>query len=145
MATRRRENLDHELRALAAELDAASVPAPPPELVDRTLRAARGELMRSLDASPAKARPQVPTGFKTELARLLVATALPLALIVAINVQVIRLAPAFLAEWLPAELAVALVAMWGLGSFGWLAVAYATLPFAAHRRARLRVGQERNG
>jgi hypothetical protein len=130
-----------DLAVLAPLLEAAPAPAPAPALVERTLRLALAELARppSLVPGVASAQARLPVGFRRELARLL-ALALPaLVLALAWAALVIRLGPAWLGAWLPAGLALALIASQLLVGLSMLGLTTASLPLLAHRRALLRM------
>jgi hypothetical protein len=141
----RREARARELRVLAPLLGDAAPPGPPAALVDRTLRAARTELAQTAAAAPARVRvlPALPHGYARELALVLAVAAVPALLVAFFNVQVVRIAPELLGRVLPEALALALAAAYAIGSFGWLALSLGSLPFAAHRRARMR-GREKH-
>ena len=132
--------LSAELAALAPLLDRISAPAPPRALVDQTLRLAAAELGRAPSRLPgvAAARAQLPSGFAPELARLLAAALPGLALGVGWAALVLRLGPAWLGAWLPADLALALVVAQGVAALTALGLVTASLPFVAHHRALLR-------
>jgi len=134
--------LEAELRELAPRLDRVEAPAPPPRLVERTLRLASAELQRAPALAPGVAAPEarLPAGFRRELARLVAATLPLLALVLAWDWFLLREGAAWLAAWLPAGLAFALVTAYVAGSLGWLALTYASLPLFAYRRTRLRLG-----
>jgi len=134
--------LEDDLRALAPRLDRLEAPAPPALLVERTLRLASAELRRPPALVPGVAAPHgpLPVGFRRELARLIVATLPALALVLAWGALLLHEGPAWLAAWLPAKLAFALVAAHVTGGLGCLGITYASLPLVAHRRARLRLG-----
>jgi hypothetical protein len=136
----RGDPLEAELRALAPGLDRLEAPAPPAALVERTLLLASAELRRAPAIAPgvAAAQERLPVGFRRELVRLVAATLPLLALILACDLFLLREGPAWLAAWLPARLAFALVAAYVVGSFGWLALTYASLPLFAYRRTLLR-------
>ena len=134
--------LARELSALAPLLDGATPPGPAPALVERTLRLATAELARRPALLPgvASARVSLPVGFRRELARL-VASALPaLALGLGWVALLLWLEPGWLATWLPADLALALVAAQLLAGLLALGLVTACLPLVAHRRALLRPG-----
>ena len=69
---------------------------------------------------------------------LVAATLLPIALVLGWNFLVLSQGPALLEPWLPGPLPAVLPAAYALGSLGWLALTWASLPFAAHRMALLR-------
>ncbi len=130
-----------ELAALAPLLDQAKAPAPPAALVERTLRLAAAELARAPSLLPgvAASHAALPAGFRRELA-LLLATALPaLALGLGWATVVLRLGPAWLGAWLPADLALALIVAQGIAALSALGLVTASLPLVAHRRALLRL------
>jgi len=132
--------LSAELAALAPLLDRIGARAPTPALVEQTLRLAAAELARAPSLLPgvAASSAELPAGFGLELARLL-ATALPaLALGVGWAALVLRLGPAWLGAWLPADLALALVVAQGVAALSALGLVTASLPLVAHRRALLR-------
>ena len=132
--------LSAELAALAPLLDRIGARAPTPALVEQTLRLAAAELARAPSLLPgvAASSAELPAGFGLELARLL-ATALPaLALGVGWAALVLRLGPAWLGAWLPADLALALVVAQGVAALTALGLVTASLPLVAHRRALLR-------
>lgn len=135
------DRLEAELRAIAALLERIEAPAPPPALVERTLRLASAELRRPPALAPgvAAAREELPLGFRRELARLVAATLPALALLFAWDAFLLREGPAWLSVWLPAKLAFALVAAHVLAGLGFLALAYASLPLFAYRRTLLRL------
>jgi hypothetical protein len=143
MAPRRRreDELSHELAGVAPLLDAVPAPEPSAELVARTLALARAELAAAAAPVPEaswRVRPSLPVGFAGELMRLLGLAAAPLALAIAWNVAVIALAWPLLQALLPEALAVGVVVSYAFGALGWLALATASLPFAAHRLALAR-------
>jgi hypothetical protein len=135
---------EHDDRSLAAELarlDAAPAPAPSAALVERTVRLATAELARAPSLVPgvAAVRRQLPLGFRRELARLL-APALPaLGLAVAWAALLLRVAPGWLAAWLPSDFALALVGVPLAAGLCALGLASASLPLIAHHRALLRM------
>jgi hypothetical protein len=134
--------LARELAALSPLLDGAAPPGPAPALVERTLRLAAAELVRRPALLPgvAPARASLPVGFRRELARLL-ASALPaLALGLGWAALLLWLEPGWLARWLPADLAFALVAAQLFAGLLALGLVTACLPLVAHRRALLRPG-----
>jgi hypothetical protein len=137
----RDDELEAELRALAPLLDRIAAPAPPPALVERTLRLASAELRRPPALAPgvAAARAELPVGFRRELVRLVAATLPALALLLAWDAFLLREASAWLSAWLPAQLAFALVAANVLAGLGFLALTYASLPLFAYRRTLLRL------
>lgn len=124
------------LRELAPAFDAWRVAEPSAELIAQTLTRARAELRPSV-LPPAHAA--IPTGFKRELAKLMLAIAPPLAVVVAWNAFVMFQLPEWLAGWLPAWLpeflAWGLPALYVLAAAALLALVFGTLPFFAHRRA----------
>ena len=126
------------LRQLSPQLDAWAAPAPPRELVQRTLGAARAELRaeRAVAGLPAHV---VAAGFERELLRLLAAAAPALLVAVAWNLLVLLRGPALLDAWMPSLLAWALPVAYVLGAAGWLALVLGSLPVLAHRRAHRRV------
>jgi hypothetical protein len=130
-----------ELAALAPVLDRTRAPAPPPALLERTLRMAAAELARTPALLPGVAsfRPQLPVGFRRELARLLVTSLPALALGFAWAALLLWLAPAWLAHWLPAGVALALVGAQLVAVLSALGLVTASLPLFAHRRALLRM------
>lgn len=134
--------LDDDLRAIAAWLDRIEAPAPPAHLVERTLRLASARLAHPPALVPGVAAPHgpLPVGFRRELARLVLATLPALALVLAWAALLLHEGPTWLATWLPARLAFAVVATHVTGGLGWLGLTYASLPLVAHRRARLRLG-----
>jgi hypothetical protein len=134
-------DLARELARLARELDAVPALNPPEALVARTLALARAELARTRAPAaplPPGARAALPAGFARELLRLLGLAAAPLTLALAWNAAVLALAWPLLSAALPEPLAVGLVVAYGFGALGWLALATASLPFAAHRKALAR-------
>lgn len=135
MTRRRPEDaaVEEALRHLGPALDAVRVPPPPEALVERTLLAARAELARLPEtrAIPAAVAP----GFGWELARLVAVAALPLLVVVAWNVLLVRMGGPLLEAWLPEGFVTALLGAYALGVLGWTALVFGTLPFAAHRRA----------
>ncbi len=138
---RRQDELMRELAQLVPALDRVRAPEPSDALVQRTLTLARAELARtaaSASPAPRRVRATLPAGFAGELLRLLGLAAAPLVLALAWNVTVIALAWPLLSAALPEALAVGLVAAYGFGALGWLALATASLPFAAHRKALAR-------
>jgi hypothetical protein len=137
----RDDELEAELRALAPLLERIEAPAPPPALVERTLRLASAELRRPPALAPgvAAAREELPLGFRRELARLVAATLPALALLLAWDAFLLREGQAWLSAWLPAKLAFALVAAHVLAGLGFLALTYASLPLFAYRRTLLRL------
>jgi hypothetical protein len=128
---------EDELAALAARLDRAPAPAPSAALVERTLRVACAELARAPSLMPGvpSARRQLPLGFRRELARLLAAALPALALAVAWTALLLRVAPAWLAAWLPDDFALALVGIPLAAGLCALGLASASLPLIAHHRA----------
>ena len=133
--------LEAELRALAPLLDRLAAPPAPPALVERTLRLASAELRRPPAIAPGvgAAHVQLPSGFRRELARLVALTLPALALALAWDAFLLREGSAWLAAWLPAKLALALVAAHVVGGLGWIGLTYASLPLVAHRRTLLRL------
>ena len=133
--------LASELAVLAPVLDRAVAPAPPPALLERTLRLATAELSRNPALLPgvASAHRQLPVGFRRELARLLVASLPALALGVGWAALLLRLGPDWLGAWLPAGLALALVGAQLVAGLSALGLVTASLPLVAHRRALLRL------
>ena len=136
----RDDRLEAELGALAPLLDRLEPPAPPPALVERTLRLASAELRRAPAIAPgvAASRKDLPVGFRRELVRLVAATLPALALVLAWDAFLLREGSAWLSAWLPARLAFALVAAHVVGGLGWIGLTYASLPLVAHRRTLLR-------
>ena len=130
-----------ELAALAPVLDRTPAPEPPAALVERTLALAAAELARRPALLPgvASARGQLPAGFRRELARLLVASLPALALGVAWALLLLRLGPPWLAHWLPASLALALVGAQLVAVLSALGLVTASLPLFAHHRALFRM------
>jgi hypothetical protein len=130
-----------ELEALAAALGSAEAPAPSEALVERTLRLAAAELERSPSLLPgvASAQPGLPLGFRRELARLLAAALPALALAVAWAALLLRVAPPWLAAWLPGDVALAVVGAQLAAGLCALGLASAGLPLIAHHRALLRM------
>jgi hypothetical protein len=137
----RDDQLEAELRALAPLLARVEAPAPPAALVERTLRLASAELRRPPALAPgvAAARAELPLGFRRELARLVAATLPALALVLVWDAFLLRAGAPWLAGWLPAKLAFALVAAHVGAGLGFLALTYASLPLFAYRRS-LRLG-----
>jgi hypothetical protein len=129
-----------ELEAFA-RLDGAHAPGPSAALVERTLRVATAELARAPSLVPgvAAVRRQLPLGFCRELARLLAAALPALALAVAWAALLLRVAPGWLAAWLPSDFALALVGAQLAAGLCALGLASASLPLIAHRRALLRM------
>ncbi len=130
-----------ELAALAPLLDHARAPAPPAALVERTLQLATAELARAPALLPGVAASDaaLPAGFRRELA-LLLAAALPVLLLgLGWAAVVLRLGPAWLGAWLPADLALALIVAQGIAALSALGLVTASLPLVAHRRALLRL------
>jgi hypothetical protein len=134
--------LEAELRALAPLLDGVAAPAPPPALVERTRRLAVAQLGLRPAIAPgvASVREELPRGFRRELARLVLATLPALALLLVWDAFLLREGAAWLTGWLPAGLALALVAAHVVGGLGWIGLTYASLPLVAHRRTLLRLG-----
>jgi len=129
-----------ELAVLAPLLDAGGAPGPSPALLERTLRLATAELARSPALLPgvASSLAVLPVGFRRELARLLAAALPALALGLGWAALVLRLGPAWLGTWLPADLALALIGAQLLVGLSALGLVTASLPLVAHRRALLR-------
>lgn len=132
--------LSAELAALAPLLDRISARAPAKALVEQTLRLAAAELARAPSLLPGvgAVRARLPAGFGPELARLLATTLPGLVLGVGWAVLVLRLGPAWLGAWLPADLALALVIAQGVAALSALGLVTASLPLVAHHRALLR-------
>jgi hypothetical protein len=130
-----------ELAALAGVLGRAEVPRASDALVERTLRLAAAELARTPALLPgvASARRGLPLGFRRELARLLAAALPALALAVAWAALLLRVAPGWLAAWLPGDFALALVGAQLAAGLCALGLASASLPLIAHHRALLRL------
>jgi hypothetical protein len=130
-----------ELAALAGALGRAQAPPPPEALVERTLRLATAELARTPSLLPgvASVRRQLPLGFRRELVRLLAAALPALALAIAWAALLLRVAPAWLAVWLPTDFALALVGVQLAAGLCALGLASGGLPLIAHHRALLRM------
>ncbi len=141
MTERGDEELARELAALAPRLDGFRVDAAPAALVASTLRRARAELSRrpALAAGGAPPPRSLPVGFYRELGRLVAASLPPYALVLATTAFVLGTGASWLSGWLPAPLVSAVTAAYALGTLGWLALAYGSLPLAAHRRALLQL------
>ncbi|MCP5058524.1 MAG: hypothetical protein GY937_17620 [bacterium] len=127
--------LEAALGDLAPILARDTLPEPSDALVAATLERASA-LLRTPVQAPSHTEIQV--GFKRELAKLLAAAAVPLALVLAWNAFVLLRLPEFLGTWLPESLAWALPAAYVLSAAGWLALVFGSLPVVAHRRAWLR-------
>jgi hypothetical protein len=136
------DRLELELRTLGGWLDRIDAPSPPAALVERTLRLASAELLRPPALAPGvdAAQRRLPSGFRRELARLVLTTLPALVLVLCWAALLLREGPAWLSAWLPADLAFALVVAHVAGGLGWLGLGCASLPLVAHRRARLRLG-----
>jgi hypothetical protein len=132
--------LEAELRALAPLLARIATPEPTPALVERTRRLAVAQLgfRPALAPGVASAHEGLPRGFRRELLRLVVATLPGLALLLAWDAFLLREGAAWLAAFLPAGVALALVAAHVVGGLGWIGLTYASLPLVAHRRTLLR-------
>jgi hypothetical protein len=133
--------LEAELRALAPLLDQVAAPEATPALVERTRRLAIAQLgfRPALAPGVASVREELPRGFRRELVRLVVATLPALALLLAWDAFLLQEGAAWLEGFLPAGLALALVATHVVGGLGWIGLTYASLPLVAHRRTSLRL------
>lgn len=118
-ATQGAAELEEELRLLARGLETPQAPAP---LMSATLHAARVELAARRDTG----------ALLRGLLRLVLATALPVALVVTGNLALLQLAPELLARWLPEPLPRLLPGAYVFGALGWLALVYGSLPALAH-------------
>src|SRR5215468_2116421 len=129
-----------ELAALAPLLGRTAAPLPPAALVERTVHLATAELARAPALVPGvgPVRERLPVGFRRELARLLVPALPALALGLLWTALVFRLGASWLAAWLPAGVALVLVAAQLLAGLSALGLITASLPLLAHRRALLR-------
>jgi hypothetical protein len=125
-------DLERELTALSRQLDAFRVGGPPRALVEATLARAKRELREQVAAR------RVPAGFRTELAKIAVVAAPPLALVVAWNAYFLPRLAGYLDAWLPLPIANGLAFAYAGGALVWLALAAGFLPIAAHQRARVR-------
>ena len=142
---RRDDEIRRALEELAPELDRFTAPDAPDELVTRTLRRARGQLL-----APARLNPEngathsnaLPRGFKRELGRLLAVTA-PFAAITALGLSFLgtRL-PEWLGVVLPDGLATAATGAWAIAAMTLISLTYGSLPFLAHQRARTKHERE---
>jgi hypothetical protein len=133
--------LEAELRALAPLLARIATPEATPALVERTRRLAVAQLgfRPALAPGVASAREDLPRGFRRELLRLVVATLPALAILLAWDAFLLSEGAAWLEGFLPAGVALGLVAAHVVGGLGWIGLTYASLPLVAHRRTlRLR-------
>ena len=123
------------LLALGHALDAEA----PPTLPRARAAAIRARAVAEL-AVPAlaPARPALPPGYRSELARLLFWALLPLPLVVVWYALLFRVAGTLLGALLPEPLIQALGAAFALVVASWLALVYGAIPFAAHYRATRR-------
>jgi hypothetical protein len=132
MSDPRDDELNRELNALSRALDEFRVGAPPPALVDATLARAKRELHARIEAR------RVPAGYRRELARIAIAAAPPLLIVLAWNAFLLPRLADLLDRFLPAPLAAALAFAYAGGALLCLSLAAGSLPIAAHQRARLR-------
>ena len=132
--------LDAELAALAPQLDRIAARAPSDALVERTRSLACAELARAPSWLPGVAAPstRLPDGFAIELTRLAVTVLPALTLGAFWAAALLRLAPGWLAAWVPVAVGRALVLGPSLVALTALGLASASLPLLAHRRALLR-------
>ena len=148
---RRDEEIRRALEELGPGLDRFTVSDAPDELVARTMRRARGQLLAPARLHPAQAREAgaqereagaLPRGFKRELGRLLAVT-VPFAALTALWMSFLwtRL-PEWLGIVLPEGLAVAATGAWAIGAVTMLSLTYGSLPFLAHQRARTKHERE---
>ena len=137
---RRDEEIRQALEELGPELDRFTVSDAPDELVTRTMRRARGQLLAPARLHPEQARESaaLPRGFKRELGRLLAIT-VPFAVMTALWMSFVwtRL-PEWLGIVLPEGIAAAATGAWALGAMTMISLTYGSLPFLAHQRARTR-------
>lgn len=131
-----------ELRELAEALDGWSGREPPPELLATTWHQVSARLAEAPSAGFRSIQGELaslPVGFARECLRLLGGALLPLPFVVAWNLVVLALGQQLLGGLLPSSLLAALALGYGLAAAGWIALIYATIPFAAHWRALRRV------
>lgn len=142
---RRDEEIRQALEELAPRLDGFQVADAPEELVSRTMRRARGQLLaparRSEGPSPAAAA--LPRGFKRQLGGLLALTAPFAALSVAWLSFLWTRLPEWLGFVLPEGIAAAATGAWAVGAVTMLSLTYGSLPFFAHQRARAKLDEVR--
>src|SRR5262245_56355026 len=127
-----------ELARLAPLLDRVAARSPSEALLERTRCLARAELARAPALLPGvgAASARLPSGFGSELARLL-AVALPAIALGAVWAYWwLRQGPAWLGAWLPADVALVLVLGPGLAAWTALGLLSGSLPLFAHRRAQ---------
>jgi hypothetical protein len=129
------DEIERELRALSRELDAFRVPPPPRALLEATLARAKQELRAQVAAR------RVPIGFRRELAKLMVACAPPLAIVLAWNAFFLPRLAGYLDTLLPSAVAHWIALAYSGGALAWLALAGGLIPIAAHQRARLRASE----
>jgi len=132
MSELRDDELERELTALSRDLDAFRVGLPPRALIDATLARAKRELREQVAAR------RLPIGFRRELAKIAIAAAPPLAMVLAWNAFFLPRLAGYLGAWLPAPIANGLAFAYAGGALVWLTLATGFLPIAAHQRARLR-------
>lgn len=132
MSERRDDELERELTALSRELDGFRVGPPPRALLDATLARAKRELREQIAAR------SLPIGFRRELAKIALAAAPPLAIVLAWNAFLLPRLAGYLDHLLPAPVAHGFALAYAAAALLGLAGAAGFLPFAAHQRARLR-------
>ena len=135
---RRDEEIRRALEELGPALDRFTVGDAPDELVARTMRRARGQLLAPAPLHPKRTREEsrLLPGFGRELGRLLAIT-VPFAALTALWMAFVwtRL-PEWLGIVLPDGLAVAATGAWGVAALTMISLTYGSLPFLAHQRAR---------
>jgi len=137
-ADRRDEEIRRALAALSAELDRFETTDAPDDLVERTFRRARGQLL-----APARHRPEarsiLPAGYRRELLRLLALTA-PVALLGGgWSAFLWEHLPGWLGVWMPASIAEVATVAWAVSAATIVSLTYGALPFFAHQRAKAKL------
>jgi hypothetical protein len=132
MSELRDDELQRELTGLSRELDAFRLGPPPRALFEATLARATRELREQVAAR------RLPVGFRRELARIAIAAAPPLAIVLAWNAFFLPRLAGYLGAWLPAPIANGIAFGYAGGALVWLALAAGLMPIAANHRARLR-------
>jgi hypothetical protein len=132
MSEPRDDDLERELTSLSRALDEFRAGAPPRALIEATLARATRELREQVAAR------RLPVGFRRELAKIAIAAAPPLAMVLAWNAFFLPRLAGYLDRLLPTPLANGIAFAYAAGALVWLTFAAGFLPFAALQRARLR-------